>query len=72
MNPFTWLRRKVAESVVSGVADGMRAVAPEGEEVPADLTELRAILGAAVFPKALSAAEDDEPEPATKSRKKST
>ena len=61
MNPFVWLRRKVAESVVAGVADGLAAVAPEGEEPPADLAELRRRLAAAVEPKALPAAEPEEP-----------
>jgi len=44
MNPFTWLRRKAAEAIVLGTADGLRAVTPEGEVVPADLGDLRALL----------------------------
>lgn len=57
MNPFNWIRRLAADAVVSGVADGLRAVAPDGE-APADLDELRKQLAAAVQPKNLPAAAD--------------
>jgi len=60
MNPFHWLRRKAAEAVVAGTADGLRAVAPD-DDPPADLAELRAMLAAAVTPRQLAAAPDDEP-----------
>jgi hypothetical protein len=64
LNPFNWLRRQAAEAVVLGTADGLRAVAPEGQEPPTDLAELRALLSANVQPKALAAPRDeDEPEP---------
>lgn len=43
---FGWLRKKAAEGVVLG--DGLRAVAPEGEEPPADLDDLRKMPAAAV------------------------
>lgn len=66
---FGWIKRKAAEAVVQGVADGMRAVAPEGESPPADLDELRALLAAAVAPKQLAAAPDDEPAKAGGRRK---
>jgi hypothetical protein len=55
LNPFIWLRRKAAEAVTLGVADGLRAVSPD-EEPPADLTDLRALLAQATEPKALPAA----------------
>lgn len=54
---FGWLRRKAAEAVVGGVADALKAVAPEGEEV-ASVDDLRALLAAAVQPKALPAGDD--------------
>ena len=66
LNPFGWIRKMAAEAVVAGVGDGLRAVAPEGEQ-PADLAELRAMLAAAVAPRQLPAAPDDEP--AKKGRK---
>ncbi|HVL13452.1 MAG TPA: hypothetical protein VM529_12875, partial [Gemmata sp.] len=65
MNPFHWLRRKAAEAVVAGTADGLRAVAPD-DDPPADLAELRAMLAAAVAPRQLAAPDD---EPARKGRK---
>lgn len=64
-NPFSVLRRWAAQEIVKGVADGLQAVAPDGEEAPANLGELRAML-AAPQPKALPAAEE---EPAKKGRK---
>jgi len=69
MNPFTWLRRKAAEAVVLGTADGLRAVTPEGETPPADLDDLRALLANAATTdvKVLAAPEQEheqEPEPA--------
>jgi len=67
LNPFIWLRRKAAEAVVLGTSDGLRAVAPEGEDVPADLAELRQLL-AAQQPKALPAA-GGEPETARRKAK---
>ena len=66
MNPLSWLRRKVAEAVTLGVADGLRAIVPEGEEPPADLAELRALLASATQPKALPAADEGEPARAKK------
>lgn len=60
-DPFNWLRRRVAESVVAGVADGLAAVTPEGDESPPNLDELRKRLASAVEPKALPAAEPEEP-----------
>lgn len=58
---FGWIRRKAAESVVNGVADGLRAVTPEGEEVP-DIAELRALLATATeAPKQLAAPSEEEP-----------
>jgi hypothetical protein len=62
-NPFAYLRRKAAEAVVGGVSDGLRAVAPEGEDPPPDLDSLRAMLAQAAQPRALAAA-PDEPEDA--------
>jgi hypothetical protein len=57
---FGWIKRKAAEAVVQGVADGVKAITPEGEQPPADLGELRAMLaasvGTAVPAKALPAA----------------
>ncbi|QJW93114.1 hypothetical protein [Frigoriglobus tundricola] len=62
IDPFSWLRRKAAEAIVSGVADGVKAVTPEGEQPPADLAELRAMLATAVQPKPLAAAKADAAE----------
>jgi hypothetical protein len=45
---FGWIKRKAAEAVVQGVADGVKAITPEGEQPPADLGELRAMLAASV------------------------
>ena len=60
MNPLNWLRRKVSEAVVSGVADGLRAVAPDDEPAPVSVDELRALLARAVpDAKSLPAAEDE-------------
>jgi hypothetical protein len=59
MGPFSWLRRKAAEAVTLGVADGLAAVTPDGEEPP-DLAGLRAMLASATAPKQLTAAPDDE------------
>lgn len=70
INPFAWLRRQAAEAVVLGTADGLRAVSPEGEAPPADLTELRAMLAAAVNPKMLAAAPESEAEPARSKKAK--
>ena len=63
-NPFVWLRRKAAEAIVLGTADGLQAVTPEGETPPASLDELRALLAAAVQPKALPPAAEAADEPA--------
>lgn len=62
LNPFFWLRRQAAEAVILGTADGLRAIAPEGEQPPTDLAELRAMLAAAVQPKQLTAAKADAAE----------
>lgn len=66
---FGWLRRKAAEAVIGGVADGVKAITPEGETPPTDLGDLRALLAASVAPKALPAAEVDAEEAAPKRRK---
>ena len=58
---FGWLRRKAAEAVIGGVGDGLRAITPEGDEPPASLDELRGMLAAAVQPRALPPAAEDEP-----------
>lgn len=68
LNPFTWLRRQAAEAVVLGTADGLRAVAPEGEQ-PDTITELRAMLSAAAQPKQLTAAKDEEEEQPSKGKR---
>lgn len=69
-NLFSWIRRKAAEAVIGGVADGVKAITPEGEAPPTDLTELRAMLTQAVQPKQLAApVADDEPEPAAKRKR---
>jgi hypothetical protein len=60
VSPFAWLRRKAAESIALGVADGLAAVTPEGEEPPPDLAGLRQLVAVKV-PAALAAAPDDEP-----------
>jgi hypothetical protein len=75
MNPFTWLRRKAAEAVVLGTADGLLAITPEGETPPADLGDLRALLATATIAvdvKAIAAAETPtvEPEPAGRRKAK--
>ncbi|MCE9564254.1 MAG: hypothetical protein K8U57_19600 [Planctomycetes bacterium] len=58
---FGRLRRKAAEAIVLGCSDGFRAVTPEGEPVPTDLNELRAMLaGIGAEPKALAAAVAEE------------
>ena len=67
-SPFEWIRRKAAEAVALGVADGVQAVAPDADAPPADLTELRAMLADRV-PRALPAATGEE-EPPTARRKK--
>jgi len=61
---FGRLRRKAAEAIVLGCGDGFRAVTPDGEMVPTDLAELRAML-ATTDVKALAAATSEpttEPE----------
>lgn len=69
LNPFIWLRRKAAEALVEGVADGLRAVTPEGEQPPSDLAELRALAARSIDAKALPAsAEEEEDEPKRKAR----
>jgi hypothetical protein len=67
LNPFGWIRKLAGEAVVAGTADGLRAVAPDDDAPPADLADLRAMLAAAVTPRQLPAAPDDEP--AKKGRK---
>ena len=45
LSPFAWLRRKAAEAVALGVADGLQALAPDGDaDQPPDLASLRALL----------------------------
>lgn len=69
MNPFSYLRRKAAEAIVLGTADGLRAVTPEGETPPQDLGDLRQLLASATEVKAIEAPEP-EAEPASKRRGK--
>ena len=61
MNPFVWIRRKAAEAVALGVADGMRSIAPAGEEPPADLDGLRQLVAVSVDVKAIEAPAEGEP-----------
>jgi hypothetical protein len=72
MNPFNWIRRKAAEAVVLGTADGLRAITPAGEEPPADMGELRALLATTIDVWALTvgAAAEAEVEPTTKRKAK--
>jgi len=63
MNPFTWIRRKAAEAVVLGTADGLRAITPDGETPPADLAELRGMLATIVIDTKAIAGPEPEPEP---------
>lgn len=69
MNPFLWLRRKAAEAVALGVADGMRAVTPDGEDPPTDLDALRQLVAAGSDAKALAAGAEPDPEPAGKRKR---
>lgn len=69
MNPFHWIRRKAAEAVALGVADGMRAVAPAGEEPPADLDGLRQLVAGSMDLKAIASPTIEvEAEPAKRKR----
>ena len=69
-SPFAFLRRKVAEAVILGTADGLKAVLPdEGEQPPTDLDGLRQLLATAAEPKALSAKSDDEEEPVARRKR---
>lgn len=69
MNPFIWLRRKAAEAVALGVADGMRAVAPAGEEPPADMDGLRQLVAGSMDLKVIAAPTvEAEAEPAKRKR----
>jgi hypothetical protein len=62
ISPWAWLRRKAAESIALGVADGLAAVAPEGEETTPDLASLRALAaGSATTPRALAPPPEEEP-----------
>ncbi len=71
LNPFHWLRTQAAKALVAGVADGMRAITPDGEDPPANLDELRALLASAAEPKQLAAhGEGEEDEPVTTLTKK--
>lgn len=67
---FGWLRRKAAEAVIGGVADGVKAITPEGETPPTDLGELRALLAESVTPKALPAAEPEAEDAAPAKRRR--
>ena len=58
MNPFGWLRRKAAEAVALGVADGLAAVTPDGDDAPPDLAILRQLAAGAAHPKALPESEE--------------
>lgn len=60
-SPFAYLRRKAAEAIVLGTADGLRAVTPEGETPPGDLGELRQLLAASTDVKQLAAPTEEEP-----------
>lgn len=55
---FGWLRRKAKDAVLGGIADAVDQVA--AGDGPADLDRLRVLL-AAPEPKALPAAESEEP-----------
>lgn len=74
MNPFSWIRRKAAEAIVLGTADGLRAVTPDGEPVPQDLGELRQLLATTADVKAIAAPTSEptatEPEPTSRRRAK--
>lgn len=62
LNPFTWIREQAAKAIILGTADGLQAVTPDGQEPPADLSELRQLLTSTVqTPKSLPAAKDEEP-----------
>lgn len=63
ISPWAYLRRKAAEAVALGVADGLAAVAPGGEELPhPDLDSLRQLAAGQVAgsPRALAPAQPDE------------
>jgi hypothetical protein len=61
ISPWAWLRRKAAESIALGVADGLAAVAPEGDSDPPDLASLRALAaGSATTPRALPPPPEEE------------
>jgi hypothetical protein len=60
-NVSGWVRGLFRDAALGGISDAMAVLTPEGEPVPADLAELRARLAAAVAPRQLPAAPDDEP-----------
>ncbi len=73
MNPFNYLRRKAAEAIVLGTADGLRAVTPDGESPPTDLGELRLLMAtSSVDVKAIAAPSPDliEGEPSVSAKGK--
>ena len=63
-----WVRKTFRDAGMAGIRDVMEAITPEGEDPPSNVAELRAMLAAAVTPRQLPAAEDDEP--ATKKGRK--
>jgi len=56
-----WVRKTFRDAGLAGIRDVMEAITPDGEEVPSSVAELRAMLAAAVTPRQLPAAPDDEP-----------
>jgi hypothetical protein len=56
-NLFAWVRQQARDAVLAGIEDGAKALAADGEP-PADLSELRGRLAAAVAVAALPAAEE--------------
>lgn len=66
---FGWLRRRVKDSVLGGIADAVQEVAP-GEQAPADLEGLRRLVAATDVKALAAAAEEEEDEPKRKARGK--
>ena len=70
MNPFNWIRTKVAQAVVLGFNDGCAAIAEGEDDKPANVEELRALV-ARQEPKALPASsEEEEAEAPAKGRRR--
>jgi hypothetical protein len=64
LNPFHWIRQQAATAVVGGIADGIAAVTPPGEQPPADLDQLRGLIAARLALPAAPPQPDDNAEPA--------